>query len=49
MFSSPLATALPSSTVARPNVRDQIERSREVRRRRARWLTGHAHDRRASE
>ncbi|MEA2607123.1 MAG: signal peptidase [Chloroflexota bacterium] len=49
MFSGPLATALPSSTVARPNVRDQIERSREVRRRRARWLTGHAHDRRASE
>jgi signal peptidase len=44
-----LATGLPSSPPARPNVRDQIERSREVRRRRARWLTGHGRDRSPAE
>ena len=38
-FASPVAASMPTS-VARPSVRDQIERSRETRRRRARWLTG---------
>jgi signal peptidase len=49
MFSTPLATAPPSPTPTRPNVRDQIERSREVRLRRARWLTGRGHDQRAAD
>jgi signal peptidase len=45
MFQTQLATGLPSLPTARPSVRDQIERSREVRRRRARWLTRHRHNR----
>jgi signal peptidase len=49
MFSTQLASGLPSSPPARPNVRDQIERSREVRRRRARWLTGHGRDQSPAE
>jgi signal peptidase len=49
MFSTQLATGLPSSAPARPSVRDQIARSREVRRRRARWLTGHGRDRSPAE
>jgi hypothetical protein len=35
------------ASVARPTVRVQLERSREVRRQRARWLTGHGPERRA--
>ena len=38
-----------SAPAARPTVRVQLERSREVRRRRARWLMGHGHDRRAAD
>jgi signal peptidase len=41
MYASPLATGLPPAAAGRPTVRDQIDRSLEVRRRRARWLTGH--------
>ena len=46
------AVAVPgtaSGSVARPTVRVQLERSREVRRRRDRWLLGHEPDRRATE
>jgi signal peptidase I len=35
------------ASAARPTVRVQLERSREVRRQRARWLTGHGPERRA--
>jgi hypothetical protein len=38
-----------SGPAARPTVRVQLERSREVRRRRTRWLIGHGHDRRAAD
>jgi len=48
MFASPLATGLPPAA-GRPNVRGQIERSREIRLRRARWLTGRGHDQRAAD
>jgi signal peptidase len=36
-----------AASVARPTVRVQLERSREVRQQRARWLMGHGPDRRA--
>jgi signal peptidase len=38
-----------SASEARPTVRAQLDRSREIRRRRARWLVGHGHDRRAAD
>jgi len=41
--------AAESASAARPTVRVQLERSREVRRHRARWLMGHGHDRRAAD
>jgi signal peptidase I len=47
-----LSVAAPGTapgSVARPTVRVQLERSREVRRRRARWLLGHGPVRRAAE
>ena len=47
-FASPVATSMPTSA-ARPSVRDQIERSRETRRRRTRWLTGGGRDRSAAD
>jgi signal peptidase I len=47
-FASPVAASVPTSA-ARPSVRDQIERSRETRRRRARWLTGGSRDRSAAD
>jgi signal peptidase I len=49
---SPFATPLAASgagVIGRPTVRDQIDRSREVRRRRARWLTGRGNDRSAAD
>jgi signal peptidase len=49
MFAAPLTTGLPSSPLGRPTVRDQIDRSREIRRQRARWLTGRGDDRSPSE
>ena len=45
---SPHAFSLPLSE-RRPTVRDQIERSREVRRLRARWLAGGSRDRSAAD
>jgi signal peptidase len=38
-----------SGSAARPTVRVLLERSRDVRSRRTRWLMGHGHDRRAAD
>jgi len=47
-FASPLAPSGPIAT-ARPTVREQLDRSRETHRRRARWLMGRGHDRSAAD
>ncbi|HEX2755785.1 MAG TPA: signal peptidase I [Candidatus Limnocylindrales bacterium] len=48
-FAAPALAPAISGSLARPTVRAQIERSREVRQRRARWLIGRGHSRSAAD
>ncbi len=47
VYATPFAAPAMQQSPARPTVRAQIQRSREVRQRRARWQLGQAQDRRA--